>query len=564
MEPILLYFAKTVLITSLFLGVYHLFLKRDTFFKENRLFLLSGLILSLLFPLIKIEKVVVATKPVLVNLASNSNAAKIAPVQTLFTLENVLWAVYLIGCALLLVKFLVQLSSLRTLTKNAKTWKEHPFLHVETEKRISPFSFFNSIFYNPSLFNTKELRTILSHEKVHARQYHTLDILLLETLKIVLWFNPVLWLYTRAVRQNLEFLADSETISQMENKKTYQYLMLKQAVDGQQFKITNSFYNSLIKKRIVMLNQNQSKKINVFKTLFVLPLLGLFLVSFSVEEVYRYSSSESIEGIMDDKSVELSIDKDTSNDDLDKMKKKLSEDGIDFSYTAVRNDEKEIIEITLNLSGKNSKGEKFSGNYTSNSDGPIDPLTVFYDDGANLVSFGNAKHNKIRIHKMDDDVTWTTSGKTEIRVDGSNAKKTVIVNGKKLSDEEIEEIEIGTGTSIHFSSDDDDSVSHKVIRINKMADKDEKKQVMIIRNSDDDKDIEVIEKDASFLYIDNDGDSEPLYYIDGKKVSSKDVQKISPKDIKSMNVLKGEMAIEKYGKKAKDGVVEITTKKGKK
>lgn len=313
-----------------------------------------------------------------------------------------------------------------------------------------------------------------------------------------------------------------------------------------------------------MLNQNQSKKINVFKTLFVLPLLGLFLVSFSVEEVYRYSSSESIEGIMDDKSVELSIDKDTSNDDLDKMKKKLSEDGIDFSYTAVRNDEKEIIEITLNLSGKNSKGEKFSGNYTSNSDGPIDPLTVFYDDGANLVSFGNAKHNKIRIHKMDDDVTWTTSGKTEIRVDGSNAKKTVIVNGKKLSDEEIEEIEIGTGTSIHFSSDDDDSVSHKVIRINKMADKDEKKQVMIIRNSDDDKDIEVIEKDASFLYIDNDGDSEPLYYIDGKKVSSKDVQKISPKDIKSMNVLKGEMAIEKYGKKAKDGVVEITTKKGKK
>ncbi|WP_418499274.1 M56 family metallopeptidase [Flagellimonas sp.] len=564
MEPILLYFAKTVLITSLFLGVYHLFLKRDTFFKENRLFLLSGLILSLLFPLIKIEKVVVATKPVLVNLASNSNAAKIAPVQTLFTLENVLWAVYLIGCALLLVKFLVQLSSLRTLTKNAKTWKEHPFLHVETEKRISPFSFFNSIFYNPSLFNTKELGTILSHEKVHARQYHTLDILLLEALKIVLWFNPVLWLYTRAVRQNLEFLADSETISQMENKKTYQYLMLKQAVDGQQFKITNSFYNSLIKKRIVMLNQNQSKKINVFKTLFVLPLLGLFLVSFSVEEVYRYSSSESIEGIMDDKSVELSIDKDTSNDDLDKMKKKLSEDGIDFSYTAVRNDEKEIIEITLNLSGKNSKGEKFSGNYTSNSDGPIDPLTVFYDDGANLVSFGNAKHNKIRIHKMDDDVTWTTSGKTEIRVDGSNAKKTVIVNGKKLSDEEIEEIEIGTGTSIHFSSDDDDSVSHKVIRINKMADKDEKKQVMIIRNSDDDKDIEVIEKDASFLYIDNDGDSEPLYYIDGKKVSSKDVQKISPKDIKSMNVLKGEMAIEKYGKKAKDGVVEITTKKGKK
>ncbi|WP_318345628.1 M56 family metallopeptidase [Flagellimonas baculiformis] len=564
MEAILLYFLKTAIVSLVFLGIYHIFLKRDTFFRENRFFLLSGLVLSLLFPLFKIEKVVVATKPTVINTGVTTVGTEIARAQTMFTLENMLWVVYLIGCALLLVKFLVQLSSLRTLAKNARTWREHPFLHVETEKRISPFSFFNSIFYNPSLFDSKELGTILTHEKVHARQLHTVDILLLETLKIVFWFNPVLWFYTRAVKQNLEFLADSETISQMENKKTYQYLMLKQAVDGQQFKITNSFYNSLIKKRIVMLNQNQSKKINVFKTLFVLPLLGLFLVSFSVEEVYRYSNPESVESIMDDKSVELIINKDTSNDELDKMKEDLSEDGIDFSYTAVRNDKKEIIDITLNLSGKNSKGEKFSGNYSSSPDGPIDPLTVFYDDEANLVSFGNTKHNKIRIHKMDDDVTWTTSGKTEIRVDRSNAKKTVIVNGKKLSDEEIEEMQIGTGTSVHFSSDDDDSTSHKVIRIKKMEDKDKKKHVMIIRDSDDDDDIEVIGEDSSYFFIDTDGGDEPLYYIDGKKASKKDVKKLAPKDIKSVNVQKGETAIENYGEKAKHGVVEIFTKKGKK
>ncbi|MEE1964247.1 M56 family metallopeptidase [Allomuricauda taeanensis] len=563
MEPIILYFAKTVLISSVFLGVYHAFLKRDTFFMENRLFLLAGLVLSLLFPLIRIERVVMAAKPVLVDATSNINGTDAPLLQTAFTLEHVFWAIYAIGCLILLVKFLIQLSSLRALAKNARTWREHPYMHVETEKRISPFSFFNYIFYNPALFNTNELGTILAHEKVHARQYHTVDILMLEALKILFWFNPVLWFYTRAVKQNLEFLADSETISQMENKKNYQYLMLKQAVDGQEYRLTNSFYNSLIKKRIVMLNQNQSKKINVFKTLFVLPLLGLFLVSFSIEEVYRYSSSESIESIMADKSVELIINKDTSNDELDKMKKDLSKDGIDFSYTAVRNDQKEIVEINLNLSGKNSKGEKFSSNYSSNSDGPIDPLTVFYDDEANLVSFGNAKHNKIRIHKTgDDDVTWTSSGKTLIRVDGSKAKKTVIVNGKQLSDDEIKEMEIEKGTSIHFDSDEDGE-NVKKIRIRKVEDKDSKSHVMIIKDSDDDKDIEVIEKDASFFYIDNDGGSEPLYYIDGKKVSGKEVQKISPSDIESMNVLKGETAIEKYGKKAKDGVIEITTKKGK-
>lgn len=311
-----------------------------------------------------------------------------------------------------------------------------------------------------------------------------------------------------------------------------------------------------------MLNQNQSKKINVFKTLLVLPMLGLFLVSFSVEKVYRYADPENAGTIIADKSVELIIDKDTSNDDLDKMKKDLSNDGIDFSYTVVRNDKKEIIEITLNLSGKNSKGEKFSGNYNSNSDGPIDPLTIFYDDEANLVSFGNAKHNNIRIHKIgDDDVIWSSSDKTLIRVDGSKAKRTIIVNGKQLSDDEIKEMDIEKGASIHFNSDEDGE-NVKKIRIRKMENKDTKSHVMIIKDSDDDEDIEVIEKDASFFYIDNDGGSEPLYYINGKKVSSKDVQKISPNDIESMNVLKGKKAIDKYGKKAKDGVIEITTKKG--
>ena len=88
---------------------------------------------------------------------------------------------------------------------------------------------------------------------------------------------------------------------------------------------------------------------------------------------------------------------------------------------------------------------------------------------------------------------------------------------------------------------------------------------MVIRDSDDDEDIEVIsgDDDSSFFFIDNDGKGEPLYYVDGKKAKSEDIKKIDPEDIERMNVLKGDKAVEKYGKKAKDGVVEITTKKSK-
>ena len=131
------------------------------------------------------------------------------------------------------------------------------------------------------------MQSVLEHEKVHARQYHTLDIMLLEVLRVFFWFNPVLWLYKSAVRQNLEYLADHFAIESATDKKSYQYLMLKQAVNTQEYTLANSFYNSLIKKRIVMLNQNQSKKINVLKTLVVAPLLGLLLVSFNIEENYH-------------------------------------------------------------------------------------------------------------------------------------------------------------------------------------------------------------------------------------------------------------------------------------
>src|SRR6056297_1283225 len=342
MEPIFLYFLQSALISGAFLAVYHIFLKRDTLFKENRLFLLSGLVLAFVFPLIKIQKTIVVSQATLVQAVETSEQIPLNTTnQSIYTLENILLSIYIVVCFLLLTKFISRLLALKKLAKNAHKRKETPFLHMETEKPISPFSFFNYIFYNPRLFESNELHSVLEHEKVHARQFHTLDILLLELLKIFFWFNPVLWIYKSAVRQNLEYLADHFAIAHTEDKISYQYLMLKQAVDNQEFTLANSFYNSLIKKRIVMLNQNQSKKINVLKTLVMLPLLGLFLVSFSIKETYIYKHPEGIEDVMveefanDAKTVELSITKNTTDADLDKMKKDLAEDGIDFSYTTV-------------------------------------------------------------------------------------------------------------------------------------------------------------------------------------------------------------------------------------
>ncbi len=590
-----MYFLQSALISGGFLAVYHIFLKRETFFKENRLFLLSGLVLSFVFPMIKIQKTIVVSKPLLVE-ASGTGTQTVSTIaeSSFFTPQNILLTVYIGISAFLLVKFLSRLISLKHLAKDAHKRRETPFLHLETEKNISPFSFFNYIFYNPRLFKANELHSVLEHEKVHARQYHTVDILLLEILKVLFWFNPALWMYKSAVRQNLEYLADHYAIAQTDDKKSYQYLMLKQAVDTQEYTLANSFYNSLIKKRIVMLNQNQSKKINILKTLVVAPLLGLFLVSFSIEETYLYKDSDNVESLLDsqsaqdDKTVELTIDKNTSDAELDKIKKDLAKDDIDFSYTTVRNDDREIISVTLNLSGKNSEGKTFSGNYNSNSDGPINPITVLYDDENNAVSFWNAhKETEVRIHKMGKgNVSWSTSDEKEIIVKKVDGKRKVIINGEEVDEDKLHSMDI------HLDSDDGKenvfivkrNGDDKHVKIEKLGNKKdgvhvmkiidsdddeeievkESTNVMIIRDSDDEEDIEVIGNDnSSFLFIDNDGDGEPLYYIDGKKAKAKELKKMSPEDIESINVFKGDKATEKYGKKAKNGVVEITTKKGK-
>ena len=185
MEALLIYFLKSALIMGGFLAVYHLFLKKETHFMENRLFLVAGLLFSLVFPWIKIQNTVLVDKPFLISANGTVSSNTTATIDTgIINLENVAWIVYLTVFSVLLIRFSLQLYALKKLEKNANVWKEHPYLHIETEKKISPFSFFRHIFYNPSLFDPKELGVILAHEKAHARQLHTLDILLLEILVV--------------------------------------------------------------------------------------------------------------------------------------------------------------------------------------------------------------------------------------------------------------------------------------------------------------------------------------------------------------------------------------------
>ena len=202
-----------------------------------------------------------------------------------FNLLSLFKTVYFLGIIIFTLRFIIQLRSLLPLLIQSEAHKLGRFKFLKTQENISPFSFFNCIVYNPQQFNETELDQIITHEKVHVQQYHTIDVILAQIACIAFWFNPFIWLYNKNLKQNLEFIADQTAINYAHCKKSYQYTLLKTSVPKYQLALTNNFYNSLIKKRIVMLHKSKSKKINLLKYAFIIPALALFLMSFNTKEV---------------------------------------------------------------------------------------------------------------------------------------------------------------------------------------------------------------------------------------------------------------------------------------
>ena len=248
MEALLLYFLKASGILAIFWGVYHVFLKKETFFEANRHFLLVGIIASFAFPFLEITRYVTVENTVLPDFNGVPVVQSSEAVTSSFSWEMIVLGIYGIGVAILIIKFLLQLLSLRKLLRKHEIKSNGTFKLVETDQDLAPFSFFNYIFYNPSQFSRDELEAIRQHEEAHCEQKHSVDVLLAHLLTIALWMNPLSWLYRRNIQQNLEFLADFSAVNRTRSMKNYQYALLKVSSNPIQTPITNNFYNSLIKK----------------------------------------------------------------------------------------------------------------------------------------------------------------------------------------------------------------------------------------------------------------------------------------------------------------------------
>jgi TonB-dependent SusC/RagA subfamily outer membrane receptor len=188
-------------------------------------------------------------------------------------------AIFITGMLVMGLRIIMQLFSLRRIKTNATLLNEGEVKLFDVNEQIVPFSFNNGIYINRQLHTEAELQEIIRHEFVHIKQKHSIDIFFAEVLCMLLWFHPAAWFIRKAIRQNLEFIADEKVLQDGVDKKQYQYLLLK-VVGNSNYSIAANFNFSSLKNRIIMMNQIKSARVQIIRFLFVLPLLAVLLLAF--------------------------------------------------------------------------------------------------------------------------------------------------------------------------------------------------------------------------------------------------------------------------------------------
>jgi hypothetical protein len=385
-----------ILIVAFFL-FYLLLLKPTTFFKSNRWFLLAGLILSAVLPFVVLTNYQYYQPVDLQNFTIQYSEAPATSEQkqhTSFNYEPYLFGIYAIGVIALVIRSGISLMSVITLISRSKQPAQRI---IYTNKTNAAFSFFNFIAVNPEKFTQEELKLVLDHEQIHVKQWHSLDIVVAHLFVVLLWFNPFVWLYKKAIQENLEYITDSEVIKRSESRTIYQKLLLKTSLPDLQPIFSNTFYKSSIKNRIVMLNKQKSHQLLQLKYGLLIPAIAVFLTSMNTNTVYvPIKNDRNTEVTSAQKDIRIVFDKSLTDEQLETIKTNLKNDGVTMVIKKIaRNSKGDISEISIDFETVNG-----TASYAVNEPDGIEP---FYfemsaeDGGFGVYSISSDKKTTYRL-----------------------------------------------------------------------------------------------------------------------------------------------------------------------
>jgi N-acetylmuramoyl-L-alanine amidase len=284
------YIAKVLLCSGILCGYYFLALRNKVFHRWNRFYLLSTVLLSLTLPFIKIPVLSPETGQgpviqVLQAVTAGDNILIGADQAHSFQehSNNVVGAVYLLVTLFFFFSLLYALTRIYRIRKSAPSILTNGIRFINTDAKGTPFSFFNSIFWNPAIdLHSDSGRQIFQHEIAHIREKHTYDKVFLHVVLLFFWINPFFWLIRRELNMIHEFIADKIS---MENGDTSAFaeMVLSSVYPGHRFSVFNHFFYSPLKRRLLMLTRNQNSKVSYVSRLLVLPLAALVFFAFTLK-----------------------------------------------------------------------------------------------------------------------------------------------------------------------------------------------------------------------------------------------------------------------------------------
>ena len=279
------YLFEVSFLTVLFYGVYFLLFRNETFFRTNRYILLLALVSSFLIPLINIPINSISGSATLFpgfseipSLAGLSDSAEGRPSGGITRQAIYIW-IYLSGLAFMMIRSFYHACYLSLIRYRNPSVRKDNFRLIMTD-RIPSFSFFRWIFIQKDADDQSQQDVVIRHELAHSRQLHSADLIILEIIQAVLWFNPFIQLYKKSAQETHEFLADRDVLNSGTNLKDYVDTIVQEIMHNHSYRLASHLKSSTLKKRVIMATKNSSKKAS-WKYMLILPALVLGLLSFS-------------------------------------------------------------------------------------------------------------------------------------------------------------------------------------------------------------------------------------------------------------------------------------------
>lgn len=536
METLSLVLLKSTAWLTSFAVLYLVLLRNERFFRLNRFYLLAGIVASLLFPFYTFHYAVLLPA-VTTPLISVGEVSQVAVVQGETSVPYLFWF-YAAGFVIVMIRLLLQTWKIILKLRKAGFTRLGDVNLVRTPDFASSFSFFSFVFVNPSIASI-EMKEIIHHEREHIHQRHWFDLMLVEFVCILQWFNPFAWIYARLVRQNHEYLADERALQSTADPAVYQAALLNQLLGEPVFSLTNSFSYSLNKKRFTMMKKKIGSPFRKLKMLLVLPVAAMLFYAFAAPE-YQYGSEPgTMQQVVKTVNVKGQV---------------FKTDGTPLYGTSVILGGSTIGTISdpegkFELKGVPEDGQlffSFVGFETVVKKVSTEPMKIVMAranvgiDKITVVGYGTPPSQSQVVNDRSAEV---------ITLDKGKESPLVIFDGKEISLNDMNKISPDQIECINVLKNENAT--------NLYGDKG-KNGVVLITSKESAAKGKKMTSDIITGAANN--PNPPAYYLDGVLISPKEVRQIDPDQIFAISVLKDQSATAVYGEKGKNGVVLITSK----